>query len=69
MVNRDKIEFYDGNNLIASCMSSMTITEGSKISIEGKTWTVSSVTYALDYSDDNQLCGMRANVDLYVDET
>ena len=67
MKNRDKIEYYDGNNMLASAMSSMVPTVGSKISIRAETYTVTSVTYAIDHSDDNQLCGMRANVDVKQD--
>ena len=68
MKNRDKIEYYDGNNMLASAMSSMVPLVGSKISIRAETYTVTSVTYAIDNSTDNQLCGMRANVDVKQDD-
>ena len=48
-------------------MSSMVPLVGSKISIRAETYTVTSVTYAIDNSTDSQLCGMRANVDVKKD--
>lgn len=59
----DIIEFYDGDNLIAAVRSSMVPPVGSFISIEGKTWRVANVTYALDYAMQREK-RMRCNVDL-----
>ena len=64
MQNRDKIEFYDGEKLVASLNSSMVPTVGGKIVIRKKIWTVVRVTYALDYADRLLEEAMRANVDL-----
>ena len=64
MNNRDKIEYYKGNNLVASTMSSMVPPVGSVINIKAITYEVIKVEYALDHSTNNALCGMRANVDL-----
>lgn len=62
---KDRIEFYDGNNLVAAINSAMVPPTESKISIRGATWEVVSVTYALDYADDPMGGSrMRANVDL-----
>lgn len=60
----DRIEFYDKDNIVASCESSMIPTLNSFISIRGKAWEVVGVTYALDHSDDPRQRSMRANVDL-----
>jgi len=60
--NRDSVEFYDGEHLIAQAWSSMVPPVGAKISIRKEVWTVRRVTYALDYAD-MQDRGMRANVD------
>ena len=66
MKNRDKIEYYHENKLLASVISSMVPTVGAMISINANTYEVGKVEYALDHSADyNQMCGMRANVDLY----
>jgi len=64
MQNRDRIEFYNGKQMIAAVASSMVPPEGGLISIRGETWAVSSVTYALDHADEIHERGMRANVDL-----
>ena len=64
MKNRDEIEYYDGNNMLVSVMSSMVPPVGSLINIKAETYRVTAVTYALDHSTDNDLCGMRANVDV-----
>ena len=64
MINRDKIEYYGGNNLVASVISSMVPAVDSLINIRNVTWKITNVTYALDHSNDNDLCGMRANVDI-----
>jgi hypothetical protein len=62
--NKDMIEYYDGDKILASVKSSMVPMVGAKISIRGKTWKVASVTYALDHADDFLRTGMRANIDL-----
>ena len=64
MKNRDKIEYYKGNDMVASVISSMVPTIGSIINIKAVTYEVSKVEYALDHASNNSLCGMRANVDL-----
>lgn len=64
MQNRDRVEFYDGRQLIAAAASSIVPPVDSKISIRGKTWTVTRVTFALDHADEIAERGMRANVDL-----
>lgn len=58
------IEFYDGDAPLAVVVSSMVPPVGSSISIRGKTWEVTRVTYALDYADLPLERGMRANVDV-----
>lgn len=63
----DIIEYYNGISLVAAVKSSMVPLVGSKISIRRETWTVESVTYAVDYADDPQRTRMRANVDLCKD--
>ena len=60
----DRIEFYDGDALIAHVSSVMVPPVGAKISIRKEVWEVVRVTYAIDYADDPQGKGMRANVDL-----
>ena len=64
MKNRDRIEYYDGNMLVASTVSSMVPPVESVINIKAVTYMVVRVEYALDHSNDNSLCGMRANVDI-----
>lgn len=59
----DQIEFYDGGLVIARIKSSIVPVAGSCISIQGKTWRVEMVTYAIDYCG-TQRETMRANVDL-----
>lgn len=61
---KDRIEFYDGNNLVAAINSDMVPPTESKISIRGVIWEVVSVTYALDHADSIGDSRMRANVDL-----
>ena len=60
----DRIEFYDGNQLLVSFLSSMVPPVGSKISIRKKTWIVARITYALDQADNPDARDMRANVEL-----
>lgn len=62
MRSPDTIEFYDDDRMVALVHSSMVPPVDAKISIRGETWTVTRVTYALDYADDPQSKGMRANV-------
>lgn len=62
----DKVEFWrDGGGLITSLVSSIVPPEGSYVSIQGKVWLVSRVTYAVDNSAAayNERT-MRANVEL-----
>lgn len=61
---KNRIEFYHGDGLIAAVESAMVPPVGSKISIRKKTWSVVSVTYALDYADKPFQESMRACVDL-----
>lgn len=60
----DTIEFYIGNSKgrIAFACSTMVPPADSFISIRGVTYKVVRVTYALDYADNLQMKGMRANV-------
>jgi len=62
MTSRDSIEFYHGDKIIAGTASSMVPSEGSMISIRGKTWKINRVTFALDHADETQERGMRCNV-------
>jgi hypothetical protein len=64
MTNRDRIEFYAGDSLIASVASSMVPPIKAKISIAKKVFEVIRVTYALDHTNEPAERGMRANVDL-----
>jgi len=59
-----RIEFYDGDSIIAATNSDMVPLIGSKISIRKKTWSVINVTYALDHADKPFESSMRACVDL-----
>lgn len=63
---KDKIEFYKAgtDELIDAVESSMMPREGQLISIQGKTWIVTRVTLAIDYSGHPVICRMRCNVDL-----
>ena len=60
----DVVEFYGKSGCIATVITSMVPTCGSFISILGKAWKVSRVTYALDYAGKQGEQRMRANVDL-----
>ena len=65
MQGKEKIEFYLNGKLLASVESPMVPPVGSMNSIRAITYEVISVTYALDYADEQ--CGikrMRANIDL-----
>lgn len=62
--NRDKIEFYKNNKLVAVVNSSIIPPVGSYINIRKETWLVNDVSFSLDDSDDPYLCGMRCNVNL-----
>jgi len=64
MENRDRVEFYDGEQLLAGVDSSIVPPKGSYISILGKTWKVQRVTYALDHAAKMFERSMRANVEL-----
>jgi len=64
MVNNDKIEFYADDNMVCVVASSMVPAVGSKISIRGKTWAVTRITYALDHADERHERSMRANIDV-----
>lgn len=64
MQNRDRIEYYDGDRIVASVESSMVPTVGSRISIRKETWAVVRVTFALDHADEPMEKVMRANVDI-----
>jgi hypothetical protein len=61
---KNKIEFYDGDNLIAVVDSAIVPPVGSKINIRKKTWMVDGITYALDHASMISERCMRANVDL-----
>lgn len=61
----DRIEFYAEGKMIASVSSSMVPEIGRLINIRRQTWSVHSVTYALDNIDAKfDRPKMRANVDL-----
>jgi len=60
----DIIEFYCGDRMVAIVSSSMVPPVESLISIRAKTYTVLSVTYALDHADKGSERRMRANIDL-----
>lgn len=65
-MSNDCIEFYCGAEMIAAVRSSIVPTIKARISIRGKVWIVSRVTYALDYADKTTPERiMRANVDIY----
>lgn len=61
---QDRIEFYDGDKIVATVESSMIPQIGSKISIRKKTWEVTHVTFALDHADEARERMMRCNVDI-----
>jgi len=60
----DAVEFYSANGLVAAVKSSIVPTSGSYINIRGKTWEITSVSFALDHADSMRERGMRANVEL-----
>lgn len=64
MSRPDRIEFYIGDSLLLGMESSMVPLVDSLINIQGVTWRVSSVTYAIDYSESSSDRMLRANVDL-----
>ena len=64
MKNNDKVEFYNGKNLVAAVNSSMVPPIGSYISIRKKTWEIVAVSFAVDHADERAECGMRCNVDV-----
>lgn len=65
----DVIEFYSSGGLLVVVSSSMVPTVGSFISIRGKTWKVTNVTFAVDYADSRSERRMRCNVDVMEPET
>ena len=59
MNNRDRIEFYDDDQLIATVDSSMVPVAGSVINIRGQDWRILRSNFALDHADkpiEKQLC-------------
>lgn len=69
MVNRDTIEFYEENNLVAWVASSMIPMVGDKISIRKKTWQVAGVSFSLDHAEEYVETAMRCNVQLVAPNT
>jgi hypothetical protein len=65
--NRDTVEFYDDQYMIAQVSSSIVPPVGARINIQKRTWVVTAVTYALDHADSQTERSMRANVDLVCD--
>ena len=63
MKNRDSLEFYYGDILVARACSSMVPVVGTKISIKKKPWLIEAVNFSVDYSDEDR-CSMRCNVEL-----
>lgn len=65
-MNRDRIEFYisgpNGRSIYID--SSFVPAVGQFISIESVTYTITSVTFAMDYAHDFSRRSMRCNVDL-----
>jgi len=59
---RDSLEIYHSDKLIAYVDTSMVPAKGSLISIRKETWKVINIEFALDYSNDSALRGMRCNV-------
>lgn len=64
MSRPDRIEFYVGVGLLLGMDSSMVPQVDSLINIQGVTWRVSRVTYAIDHSESPWYRQLRANVDL-----
>lgn len=64
MTNRDTIEFYDEDNLVARVASSMVPRVDDRINIRKKTWRVSFVSFSLDHADEWNETAMRCNVQL-----
>lgn len=63
-MNRDRIEFYVVDEMVARVESSMLPRVGDKINIRKKTWTVDTVSFSLDNVDDWSFISMRCNVQL-----
>ena len=69
MRGQDTIEFYiEGGVRIATVPSSMPPLVGQQINIRRVTYTVTGVTFAVDFADDFEAKHMRANVDLCVQD-
>lgn len=64
MTNKDTIEFYDGDELVARVASSMIPRVDDRISIRKKTWRVSFVSFSLDHANERAETAMRCNVQL-----
>lgn len=58
----DTIEFYDGNNLIASIKSSFQLNRGDMINIRKETWQILKVSFYLDHANDHRQKRLRCNV-------
>lgn len=63
MIKRNRVEIYNSVGLLSSVDTSIVPFVGSFINIEGKTWRVARVTFAVDYSGQ-PFERMRANVDV-----
>ena len=64
MRNLDRIEIYNKDKMIGSVKSSIVPAVGSYINVCKKVWKITSVTFAVDYSTDTALSGMRCNIDV-----
>lgn len=63
-MSKDIVEYYDGDNLYITVISSIVPPVGSKINIRKKTWKIINVTYAVDFADSVDLRHARVNVDI-----
>jgi hypothetical protein len=64
MSSKDRVEYYSTKGMVAWVESSIVPLPGSLINIQGKTWEVESVAYAIDQADNPLHKAMRANVEL-----
>ena len=64
MENRDVIEVYHNNKMVARLYSSMVLPVGGYINIRGRTYEIKNITFAIDHSDDRSQVAMRCNVDV-----
>lgn len=61
-----RMDFYDGDKLIVAVDAEIIPPVGARMSIRKQTYEVRRVTYAIDYSDNEVLKNLRANIDLVV---